>query len=314
MTSTSLVKTATKDAAFVIAFGSCNHQDKPQPLWKEISAKQPEVWVWLGDNIYADTKDMDEMKAMYDKQKVQADYADLVSSTSVIGVWDDHDYGVNDGDRTFGPKVESKAAALDFLDVPSSAEVRNREGLHQSYTYKFDNKVVRIILLDGRTFRDPIVRKNKVYMPDPDADILGMAQWNWLESEMKKEEDILIIGCGVQIIPEEHRYEKWANFPTSRQRLFELLDKETTKDIILLSGDRHLGEMSKLALSSKDIIEVTSSGLTHGYRGVNTESNKYRIGNNVTKLNYGLITIATDGSIELSLNGRDGVQHMSYSL
>ena len=72
--------------------------------------------------------------------------------------------------------------------------------------------------------------------------------------------------------------------------------------------------MSKLALSSKDIIEVTSSGLTHGYRGVNTESNKYRIGNNVTKLNYGLITIATDGSIALSLNGRDGVQHMSYSL
>ncbi len=311
---TNRVTTTKEDSAFVIAFGSCNHQDKAQPLWKEISARQPDVWVWLGDNIYADTKDMDEMKAMYDKQKSQPDYAELISHTSVIGVWDDHDYGVNDGDRTFGPKAQSKTAALDFLDVPSYAEVRNREGLHQSFTFNFDNKVARIILLDGRTFRDPIVRKNKVYLADPHADILGEAQWKWLESEMKKEEDILIIGCGVQIIPEEHRYEKWANFPTSRQRLFDLLDKESTKDIILLSGDRHLGEMSKLELSSKNIIEVTSSGLTHGYRGVNTESNKYRIGTNVTKLNYGVISIATDGAIELTLNGRDGVQYMSYTM
>ena len=51
-----------------IAFGSCNNQREPQPLWQSIAASQPDLWVWLGDNIYADTRNM-TLKALYYRQQ-----------------------------------------------------------------------------------------------------------------------------------------------------------------------------------------------------------------------------------------------------
>lgn len=310
----STVTLPANEEAFTIAFGSCNHQDKPQPIWKDIKAEQPDLWIWLGDNIYADTDDMAVLQKKYDKQNATKEYADFKNDLEMIGVWDDHDYGVNDGDGTFSAKHGSRDLALDFLGVPADAEVRSREGMYQSYSYTYEGMVVRVILLDGRYFREPIKRIDKVYQADPDGDILGAAQWSWLEQELAKEEDLLIIGTGVQIIPDEHRFEKWALFPTSQKRLFSLLEKETTENIVLLSGDRHIGEVSKLPLSSKVVYEVTSSGLTHGYRGVNKETNRYRIGTLTQKLNYGLIQISKDRSIELKLCEQGRRRHVEVEL
>ncbi|MEM1358390.1 MAG: hypothetical protein AAGF89_09335, partial [Bacteroidota bacterium] len=48
---------------FVIAFGSCNNQRRAQDYWPVIGEKKPDVWLWLGDNIYSDTDDMQQMAA-----------------------------------------------------------------------------------------------------------------------------------------------------------------------------------------------------------------------------------------------------------
>jgi len=299
-----------------IAFGSCNKQNKDQPLWKDIGSEDSKLWIWLGDNIYSDTEDMKILEANYAKQNAHPAYQSFKQKMPIIGTWDDHDYGENDGDKNFPKKKESKKLALDFLDVPKDAKVRNREGMFQSFEYNFSGKKVRIILLDTRYFRDAIERKNKKspYIPDPDADMLGQAQWEWLEEELKKEEDILIIGGGTQFLPEEHRFEKWANFPTSRQRFLSLLEKEETENIILISGDRHIGEISKMELSNKSLHEITSSGLTHSYTKFEGENNRYRIGEVTAQLNYGLIRIYRDGKIELILSGRDRQRHLSVFL
>ncbi|MFP4293896.1 MAG: alkaline phosphatase family protein, partial [Cyclobacteriaceae bacterium] len=71
-----------------IAFGSCNRQDEPQPMWKPIMANNPDLWIWLGDNIYGDTDDMQAMKAMYAEQKAQPDYEQFFQTVPVIGTWD----------------------------------------------------------------------------------------------------------------------------------------------------------------------------------------------------------------------------------
>ncbi len=301
--------TTEKKETFTITFGSCNDEDKAQPLWKDIVAEKPNLWIWLGDNIYGDSENMGVLQRKYDKQNSNKGYQSLKAQTSIIGTWDDHDFGVNDGGKDYAKKAESRELALDFLGVPADAEVRAREGMYQSYTYTYKEVVIRIILLDTRYFKDHVQKGANGYIPDENADILGDTQWAWLESELKKKEDVLIVANGTQVIPTEHPYEKWANFPTSRSRILSLLSQDDAEKIVLLSGDRHIGEISKIAVNGKAIWEVTSSGLTHSYESVGNEPNKYRVGAIMSQLNYGVIHVDADKQVELIISGREGKRH-----
>ena len=100
-----------------IAFGSCNKQDLDQSFWPIIEAQNPDLWVWLGDNIYADTEDMSLMAAQYQQQKSNPFYQAFTQAIPVTGIWDDHDYGQNDGNRTFAFKAEAKQQFLDFMGI-----------------------------------------------------------------------------------------------------------------------------------------------------------------------------------------------------
>ena len=253
------------------------------------------MWIWLGDIIYADTEDMAKMKSLYNEQKTQENYQTFRHKYPIIGIWDDHDYGVNDGDKTYPKKAESQQLLLDFLDVPKSAEVRDREGAYQSFTIGPENQKVKIILLDARYFRDDLKKDfvgKKRYVPNENGGILGETQWKWLEAELTNSNaQVHLIASGIQIIPEEHRFEKWANFPKERQRLFSLLQEKNTARTILLSGDRHIAEVSKIKLDKLDdpIYEITSSGLTHSYEAAGDEVNKHRVGSLTGKKNFGLL-------------------------
>ena len=106
-----------------IAFGSCSDQKRPQPLWDDIVAQKPDLWIWLGDNIYGDSENMDTLRAKYARQKSNPVYQQLRQSTPIIGVWDDHDYGVNDGGKEYPKRKESQQLMLDFLDVPVNQSI-----------------------------------------------------------------------------------------------------------------------------------------------------------------------------------------------
>jgi alkaline phosphatase D len=277
-----------------IAFGSCSHEYDPQPLWKPILKNRPQLWIWLGDNIYGDTHDMLVMKQKYEVQKTHAEYKKLAASSTVIGIWDDHDFGINDGGKAYAKKEESQQLMLDFLDVPAGSERRTREGAYESYTYGPEGKQVKVILLDARYFRDTLMKQNKLYIPNETGTILGEAQWQWLEKELKDSKAAVhLIASGIQMIPEEHIYEKWANFPQERKRLLELISSTKAPGVILLSGDRHIAEISKYTHPSVayPIYEVTASGLTHSATNNKGEPNRYRVGKLINVLNFGVITI-----------------------
>ncbi|WP_421828749.1 alkaline phosphatase D family protein [Larkinella sp.] len=276
-----------------IAFGSCSDQKRPTPLWDDIVAQKPDVWIWLGDNIYGDSENLDTLKAKYDRQKSNPVYGQLRQSTKIIGVWDDHDYGVNDGGKEYPRRKESQQLMLDFLDVPASSPLRKQEGAYSSHIYGPKGQRVKVILLDGRYFRDPLKKVNKVNTPDPSGDILGETQWQWLERQLTKSDaDVHIIGCGIQFLANEHIYEKWGNYPTARQRFFDLLSKTKPKGAMLISGDRHIAEVSKITVPGLgyDLYDITSSGLTHTSKP-REEPNALRVGKVVFDLNYGLFSI-----------------------
>ena len=285
-----------------IAIGSCNNQNKSQEIWKYVVKNKPELWIWLGDNIYADTKNTKLMAEKYSKQKNDIYYRRLLACAMIVGTWDDHDFGTNDGGKEFSNKKQSKRLLLDFLDVPKNAPSRYREGAYQAYTFGTPGKKVKIILLDARYFRDELIKinqKNQKYKINEEGDILGEKQWAWLEKELTNSDaQINLIASGIQMIPEEHAYEKWANFPKARKRLFKLLQKTNPTMPILLSGDRHVAEVSKADVDGMDrpIFEVTASGLTHSWNEKREEKNSYRVGKMVIEKNFGLLKIDWSGA------------------
>lgn len=302
----------------VISFGSCNKVDKKQPLWDEIIKNEPDLWIWLGDIVYADTEDMNEMKTHYDAQKSIPSYQQLRKDCQVIGIYDDHDYGVNNGGHEFPKRKESRDLLFNFLDVPANDPAWQHEGAYSVQNYKTDHHHLKVIMLDGRYFREDPPRKSE--RESSENTYLGENQWQWLEDELTKDQpEVLILGSGIQVIPVDHPFEKWANFPNERNRLLTLLEKSGIERIIIISGDRHLCEMSRLERQSGDqfLYEVTSSGMTHCFKGNITEKNKHRLGRNFGKLNFGLIRIDWDQSpphIQLELRGLNNELFSQYSL
>jgi alkaline phosphatase D len=152
--------------------------------------------------------------------------------------------------------------------------------------------------LDVRYFRDTTIRSTKRgrrYEPNPHGDILGEEQWAWLEGEIRNSDaQVHIIGSGIQFIAEEHGYEKWANFPKSRQRMLDLLVKHKPRNVMFLSGDRHIAEISRMEVSGlgQPLYDFTSSGLTHTWSGMPpAEQNQHRVSRFIVQKNFGMILI-----------------------
>jgi alkaline phosphatase D len=265
-------------------------------MWEPIAKHRPDVFVWMGDNIYGDTDDMALLQAKYFKQENQRAYrAFLATGTSVIGVWDDHDYGANDAGEEFPFKTESKELMMDFLGVPANAELRNRPGVYQAYTYSHGQVQVKVILLDTRWFRTAFKAASPWgYQPTNTGTMLGDAQWRWLTAElMDPDVDLLVLGSSVQVIPEDHRWEKWANMPHERKKLLDALAASPAEGVVIVSGDRHHAELSALRWGPRNrmIYELTSSGMTHVQPRPMGEVNSHRQGPLVTHRNWGMLRV-----------------------
>jgi len=236
---------------FTIAFGSCNNQNLPNLLWKEIIKNKPSLFIFEGDIIYSDTKDMAYLKQNYNQQKNNPDYKKLVNKIPILATWDDHDFGENDGGADYSKKAESQQLYLDFYNVPSDDIRRKREGVYYSKTFKIDTTNIKIILLDTRYFRTPLTpdtTSKKRYKPNKygKGTMLGNVQWKWLENELKNANaSYTIIVSSIQFLSDQHGFECWGNMPHEYDKLIHLLIITKTKNAIILSGDRHISEISK---------------------------------------------------------------------
>ena len=270
-----------------IGLGSCLDQDYPQPIWQSIKKEDLNYFIFLGDNVYGDTRygSLRKMKSAYDKQKKVL--PDFLNDISIFSIWDDHDFGINDGGADYRFKRQAQELYLDFWDITKDDDRSNREGIYFSKNEIFFNKKFKFIFLDTRFFRSKLKGKKSNYIEniEPDATILGNAQWTWLENELKSDFDFLFIFSSIQIIAKDHRFEKWSNFPIERAKLFELLEQFNDKTI-LFSGDRHRAGIYR----KNGIIEVTSSSMNKPGSSF-SETDSYLIGKTYPQENYGVLEI-----------------------
>lgn len=285
-----------------ITMGSCNDQEKEnQNLWEELQAEKADYFVWLGDIIYPQTYDLLSIQKAFTKLKQNKEYARFAHSTKVLGTWDDHDYGMNDGGIDNPIKQDVKKELLHFLDVPSTSSLYKHEGMYNAYRL---NSKVKLIILDTRYFRSSLTKSSdptKRYTANEygSGTMLGNEQWQWLKKELNDSSvSVTLVVSSIQVLNTFHGYEKWGNMPHERERLLTLLNQSKSK-VVLISGDRHFSEISQ----QNDLFELTSSGLNKVYSGYN-EENPLRVSSFINKPTYGVIEI-NERTILIQMKGEN---------
>jgi alkaline phosphatase D len=313
-----------------IAFGSCGHESTPQPILDSVVVHRPDLFVFLGDNIYGDTRSMEELQNKYKQWGEQPSYKNLKKNVPIVATWDDHDFGENDAGRHYPFKKESKDIFMKFFDEPQSSDRRTHEGIYTSYMFEQEGKRLQLILLDGRTFRDNLrtYRGEKseegryfyaleyYQHQTPDSTLLGKQQWAWLRNELLKPADIRLIGSGTQFSIEYNGYEAWANFPYEQQKMLDLIRETKAKGVIFMSGDVHYAEISKLnSPNLYPIYDVTASGITSTWYFATP--NKNRIEGPVMENHFGAISIdwkAKDPLIKMEIWDVRGNQRIEHTV
>src|SRR5262249_49294123 len=215
------------------------------------------------------------LRRAYETATAIAGYNRLRDSTPHLAVWDDHDYGINDGGGDFPYKATVKELFLDFWKVPADDVRRTREGIYDSRIISPNGMRVQVILLARRGFRSPLKPTDQRgapgkerYLPDPDPNktMMGAVQWAWLAGELRKPAEVRLIVSSTQVLAEGHGWERWGNMPLERQKLIDTIRHSGAKGVVLLSGDRHVGALYRETPPGLyPLYEVTSSGLNMVY-------------------------------------------------
>ena len=269
-----------------IAFGSCI-KNVEHPMLERALTLPMDVFLFLGDNIYADTQDMAVMRAKYDALKGSRFFRELRARVPILATWDDHDMGANDAGADYPKRSEAKEEFLRWLDEPANSPRRQREGVYDARVFGPAGKRVQIILLDTRTFRSPLKRVPRAeqklvggaYVPneDPTATMLGAAQWRWLKEQLTQPAELRLIASSIQFVSEFSGAEAWANLPLEKQRMLDLLGETKAAGVLFVSGDRHWCELSRMpGPTGYPLHDLTASALTEKHPRGTPSENKYR--------------------------------------
>jgi alkaline phosphatase D len=281
-----------------VAAGSCADQDQPQPVWDAIRADAPDLYLPLGDNMYGDSDDPAVLREKYWRLEAIAGFAAMRRTVPLYGTWDDHDYGRNDSGAEYPAKDASLQLFLDFLREPADSPRRGRRGAYDAMTFGPPGARVQVVALDLRYHRSALALASPrgPYRPDasPDATMLGAEQWAWLERELARPAEARLILSSVQLLLGSEFGERWLNMPLERERLLRAVGGAPPSTTVVLSGDRHFGEIAALdpGPAGPPLYEMTTSGLTRSETPDAT--NALRTDGPVSANHYGLVDFEWD--------------------
>ena len=319
------VNSYSNQEILTLGFGSCLHQDRSMAILKTIEKKELDLFMFIGDNVYGDQEDGELDKLIRTYKQQYNNLENFLKNVSTEFIWDDHDFGINDGGSNYRYKDRAKELFLETWKIPSNDPRRLRDGLYFDKMIKKNGLKVHLIFLDNRSFKsewkltDEFNKEGKeryVKDFDPQKTLLGKKQWQWLKDKLNEDSDIKIILSSLQILSLGHGWESWDKLPLERERLFNLIDESNVSNLFILSGDRHRGGFYRFKTNdNNDIFEFTSSSLNLPIPFNTEEKGPLRIGSTYRKANFGVVRIFEDKVVmELTSNKGKVVNSLSIEI
>lgn len=282
---------------FKLATGSCAYVNEPDfdrpgkpyggdyQIFTSIFQQKPDLMLWLGDNTYLREPDWFTHTGFlhrYTHTRSLPELQPLLASTHHYAIWDDHDYGPNDSDRSF----VHKDMATEVFDAFWANPTVGLPGVDGGITSYFQWADVDFFLLDNRYFRAPNNRETG------ECTILGKAQLEWLVDALAASNaSFKVVAVGGQVLTNFSGHETYANIcPGERELLLKSIEAEGVKNVVFLTGDRHHTELSSLKnAAGNTVYDFTCSPLTSGVHA-GEEANQFRVqGTLVQQKNFGIL-------------------------
>ena len=286
-----------KDAPdFRLALGSCSFVNEPsydrpgEPyggefhIFDTIVKKDPDLMLWLGDNIYLREVDFQSYSSVlhrYTHTRSQREIQHLLQHCPNVAIWDDHDFGPNDSNGSFIHKDWTLKAFESFWANPSYGLSEEESG--KGITTQFQYSDIDFFLLDNRYHRT-----SKVPLGNTSPTILGEEQLEWLLQSLKQSQaPFKLIALGGQFLNSASVFENYANYEQERKFIIKAIEKENIRGVVFLTGDRHCGELSYMPLKNNNgIYDLTVSPLTSKAFDMSKEKNKWRVESTITGVRH----------------------------
>ncbi len=222
----------------VVAFSSSANQDVAQPIWATIAGNNPDLFLFMGDNVQASKAGQKSLTEQYHKLDHISGYRSFREKIPFMATWNDKDYGQKE--------------FLQYWAYVANSTSFGQEGIYHAKIIGPKKKQVQIVMLDTRSFRTKA--------DDAKATLLGDIQWDWLEGQLKRPAQVRMIVSSIPLIATEHGTDRWADFPKERQRFFDLLKKTGARNVVVFSGNRHQSSIAKTGVKNWGILfDITAS-------------------------------------------------------
>jgi alkaline phosphatase D len=273
----------TDPPSFTAAVGSCAYVNEPfwdrpgrgygdsMMVFKTLHEQKPDLMLWLGDNTYTREGDWNTKGGFlhrYTHTRSLPEMQPLLASTHHYASWDDHDYGPNDGDRSFWNK-EMASETFDLFWANPNGKPLGKGSVVNTFGWGD----CQFFMLDDRWFRAPNNSK------DSTRAYFGEEQINWLIDALTfSKANFKIITCGGQVINDARVYENYAVYNVERRKLIDRITAAGISGVFFMSGDRHHAELSKLDRpGTYPLYDLTTSPLTAGTHNPGNEPNTLRV-------------------------------------
>ena len=282
--------------SFTVAFGSCARTGSNGAVYDAIRAQRPLLFLLVGDFFYGNIESNSprRFREAYAASLTAPAQAALYRSTPVAYIWDDHDYGPNDGDRTSPSRIAAQSVYRQL--VPHYLLATRRGPIYQAFTLGR----IRFVLSDLRSERSP--RENTM---------LGAAQKTWLKRQLTAAQELGQLVVWASSVPwiagADAGADTWAGYAAERRELADFIARRGR--VLMLAGDAHM-----LALDDGSNSGYASSGaagfpVMHAAaldRPGGTKGGPFSEGRIGGSGQFGTMRVKDDGSgpIRITLTGR----------
>ncbi len=236
---------------FKIAISSCVAKNFHK-AWDVLRENEPDFHLMLGDTAYVDRTDPKRHWDRHLRVRNTQEIARAFKNIPHYSVWDDHDYGANNGDSRLKGKEKSLATWKQLWCNPEMG-LKDIPGVF----YKFSWADVDFFVLDGRYYRSSPHAPN-----DDKKTMLGDTQFNWLVKSLKESKaKFKVLATGSTWISKD----SWKPFPESRRRLLKAIQENKISGVVYFSGDLHYCKIKQhgklIHPIGYPLVEITSSGI-----------------------------------------------------